>query len=266
MPVTTPLLQAGAPVAAPGRKWLVATAALASCLVLFAGNLGPSSTSPATLNLRAAASNNLEEHVFASGTWINPPESVETLLDGSIVATAVAGSDAWSRTSYGYTRLSASHLVGADLPAGRAIEVAFRGNFVNAFDQAGIFLDVKFPESSAAAEEVIWAKAGVELSDGVLQVGAVVTRGWSDWSVSPVPTWGSGTITIRVSRAGDAITVRARVDAEPFRLVRLAYLDPTTVVSAGPYLASPTKSGLRVNFLSWKTGPADATLHASLDN
>ncbi|KAG9417010.1 hypothetical protein AC1031_001398 [Aphanomyces cochlioides] len=173
----------------------------------------------------------------------------------------VVGNDAWSRTGYGYSKLDASRLIGADLPAGRAVELAFRGNFGNPFDQAGLFLDVKFPEGHA--EEVNWVKAGIEFCDGALQVGAVVTRGWSDWSTSHVPTWAGETITIRVSRARDAVIVRARVDSEPFRLVRLAYLDPTAIVSAGPYLGTPFKSGLRVNFLSWKTGPADTAFHTA---
>ncbi|KAG9413510.1 hypothetical protein AC1031_012733 [Aphanomyces cochlioides] len=208
----------------------------------------------------------MEKHAFASGTWINPPESVDILRNGTIEAAAVGGSDAWSRTSYGFTRASAHRLVGVELPPGSAIEVTFLGNFVNEFDQTGVYLDAKLPEGSNAADEPNWVKAGVEFSDGVLQVGAVVTRGWSDWNVSPVPHWAGRTITIRVSRAGDAVTVRARVDDEPLRLVRLAYLDPAAAVTAGPYLAAPTKSGLRVNFLSWTTGPSDASLHATTEN
>ncbi|KAH9088661.1 hypothetical protein LEN26_019440 [Aphanomyces euteiches] len=281
MSAATPLLRAGASQASPWRTWLVATAALASCLIFFVGNVATSSSSPATIHVRAAATeaahdpnasslqdinhiavDDFEERVvdFASGTSISPPESLETLADGSIVVAPVVGNDAWCRTAYGYSRLDASRLIGADLPAGRAVELAFRGNFGNPFDQAGLFLDVKFPEGHA--EDVNWVKAGIEFCDGALQVGAVVTRGWSDWSTSHVPTWADKTITIRVSRARDVLIVRAKIDGEPFRLLRLAYLDPAAVVSAGPYLGTPFKSGLRVNFVSWKTGPADTEFHA----
>src|SRR5690606_41566187 len=45
---------------------------------------------------------------------------------------------------------------------------------------------------------------------------------YSDWSVAPVPGWAGRLVTVRASRAGDAVTVRARVDDEPFRLVRVA--------------------------------------------
>ena len=69
------------------------------------------------------------------------------------------------------------------------------------FDQAGIFL---------YSDEENWIKAGVEFSDGFPQVGAVVTRNLSDWSVAPVPEWMGNEVTIRVSRSGDALTIRAK--------------------------------------------------------
>jgi uncharacterized protein len=68
-------------------------------------------------------------------------------------------------------------------------------------------------------------------------------------------------VTVRASRDGDAVTVRARVDDEPFRLVRLAPFPPGATVLAGPYCAAPTRSGLTVRFTRWTTGPADAALH-----
>ena len=48
------------------------------------------------------------------------------------------------------------------------------------FDQAGVLV---------RASETAWVKAGVEISDGVAQVGAVVTHTTSDWSVAPVSSW-----------------------------------------------------------------------------
>ena len=102
--------------------------------------------------------------------------------------------------------------------------VSFRLDYTEQFDQAGLFLRV---------DEHEWVKAGVEISDGVAQLGAVVTHRTSDWSVAPVPEWVGRVVTVRASRSGDAVTVRARVDDEPLRLVRLAWLDPAARVSAG---------------------------------
>ncbi|HYN75446.1 MAG TPA: DUF1349 domain-containing protein [Candidatus Limnocylindria bacterium] len=105
-----------------------------------------------------------------------------------------------------------------------------------------------------------WVKAGVELSDGVVQLGAVVTRAVSDWSASPVPDWAGRTLTLRASRSGDAVTVRARTDG-PWQLVRLAPLNPDLRWRAGPYLCSPSRAGLVARFTRFALGPADTALH-----
>ena len=153
--------------------------------------------------------------VWAQGTWRNPP--VAAVGDGDdLLVTAAGESDAWRHTSYGFVHDSA-HALLAPMPGGSAVEVAFVLDLAAQFDQAGVWLHVS---------PTHWVKAGVELSDGVPQVGAVVTEHRSDWSVAPVPTWAGRRVTVRLSRAGDAVTVRARVDDEPFRLVRLLPLDP----------------------------------------
>ncbi len=83
----------------------------------------------------------------------------------------------------------------------------------------------------------------------------------SDWSLAPVPDWRGRLVTIRASRSGDALTIRARVDDEPWRLVRVAPLDPDAAVTAGPMCCAPTREGLTVHFTAWLIGTADAGLH-----
>jgi regulation of enolase protein 1 (concanavalin A-like superfamily) len=83
----------------------------------------------------------------------------------------------------------------------------------------------------------------------------------SDWSLSPVPSWTGTTVVVRASWAGDALVVRARSRDEPWRLVRVSPWVPAGPVRAGPYVAAPSRSGLRVRFSGWWTGPADASLH-----
>lgn len=187
---------------------------------------------------------------WASGRWSHAPVAV--VEDGeSLLVTAVEGSDAWRETSYGFVHDN-EHALLAPLPTERAIEVRFLADYDQQFDQAGVFL---------RASETTWVKAGVECADGVLQVGAVVTAPKSDWSVAPVPEWRGRAVTVRVSRSGDALTVRARVDDEPLRLVRVVPLAPELAVEAGPFTCAPTRAGLTVRFLSWEVGPADAALH-----
>ena len=187
---------------------------------------------------------------WGEGRWTTPPAAVHHDGD-ALVVEAVASSDAWRTTSYGFVH-DTEHALVAPLAPGTAMEVSFTGDFAEQFDQAGVFVRVSDEE---------WIKAGVEFADGALQLGAVVTHRFSDWSVAPVPDWSGGPITIRVSRAGDAVTVRARSGENPFRLVRVAYLAPDAHAEAGPLVCAPTRAGLTVRFATWTIGPADASLH-----
>ncbi|MER7416320.1 DUF1349 domain-containing protein [Micromonospora peucetia] len=188
---------------------------------------------------------------WAEGEWWNEPVRVESGPAGELLVQPAGCSDLWRHTSYGFVHDDAPALL-APLSIGAAVEVSFNLDYGEQFDQAGVLVRV---------DERNWVKAGVEVSDGQPQVGAVVTREVSDWSVAPVPLWAGREVTVRVSRGWDALTVRARPDDEPWRLVRLAPLAPEVVATAGPYCCSPTRAGLRVRFTGWRQGPADATLH-----
>ncbi|NOJ60689.1 DUF1349 domain-containing protein [Arthrobacter sp. 260] len=188
---------------------------------------------------------------WSEGRWTTEPENVRTSDEGLLV-TAKEGSDAWRITSYGFIH-DTEHALLRSITVGEAIEVAFRADFPEQFDQAGVFIKT---------DDTNWIKAGVECSDGELGVGAVVTRGESDWSLSPVPEWAGRIVTVRASLAPGAITIRARVDEEPWRLVRVAPRATDAILQAGPFCCAPTRPGLVVNFLSWRTTDADTALHA----
>lgn len=188
--------------------------------------------------------------LLESGRWTHQPPDVVREGDHVIVS-AQEGSDAWRHTSYGFVHDS-EHALLAPFGSCEAVEVSFLLDYAEQFDQAGIFLRVSEEE---------WIKAGVEAADGAPQVGAVVTHGTSDWSAAPIPEWEGHIVTIRASRDGDAVTIRARVEDEPWRLVRVAHLDPVAVVEAGIFCAAPTRAGLRVTFTGYRRGPADGSLH-----
>lgn len=186
---------------------------------------------------------------WTDGAWTNAP--VASVIDGTdLVVTAAEGSDAWRHTSYGFVHDS-EHALLAPFAPGSAIEVAFTASFEAQFDQAGLFI---------RADDENWIKAGVEFADGQPQVGAVVTRGSSDWSVAPVPEWLDRRVIIRASWTDDAITLRARRDDEPWRLVRVVpFAVPTAL--AGPMLCAPSRAGLTVRFHSWTLTTTDEGLH-----
>jgi uncharacterized protein len=187
---------------------------------------------------------------WSGAAWLNPPLSAEPDGDALVVTTRDGG-DFWRTTAYGFVHDDGHALLTA-FPPGSAIEVEFVAGLEELYDQAGLMVRV---------DAETWIKAGVELSDGLPQLGAVVTHGRSDWSMAPVPDWGGRRVTVRASRAGDAVTVRARCEDEPWRMVRLAPLDPDATAAAGPFCCSPTRAGLAVRFTRFATGPADAALH-----
>ncbi|WP_123665042.1 DUF1349 domain-containing protein [Actinocorallia herbida] len=182
--------------------------------------------------------------------WLNPPPSAEP--DGaSLVVTTAHGSDFWRHTGYGFVR-DDGHALLAGFPAGTAVEVTFEAALTALYDQAGVLVRV---------DAETWVKAGVEATDGTPHLGAVVTHGTSDWSLAAVPEWAGLPVTVRVSRSGDALTVRARAADGPWRMVRLAHLAPDAAATAGPFCCSPSRGGLRVRFTRFVLGPADTGLH-----
>ena len=180
--------------------------------------------------------------------WLNPPARVVREQDDLLV-TATEGSDLWRTTSCGFVP-DTGHALLAD-PDGTAAEVTFVPDVTAQPDQAGL----RGPGRRGAV-----VKAGVELSDGVLQLGAVVTRGVSDWSVAPVPEWAGQAVVVRASRAGEALTVRARSGDGPWRPVRVAPL-PTGPLRVGLVCCAPTRSGLVVRSTDLRLVDGDASLH-----
>lgn len=184
------------------------------------------------------------------GTWMHAPESV-SISDDTLVVTAKEGSDAWRRTAYGFVHDSA-HALLSPFGVGEAMEVTFHAAWEGQFDQAGVFVRV---------DDERWVKSGVEFADDHLGLGAVVTDDHSDWSIGYVDDWRDRDITVRVSRWADALIVRARADAEDWRLIRVTPFGEEAVAAAGPFLAAPTRAGLTVRFLRWERTTADTVLH-----
>ena len=187
---------------------------------------------------------------WSEGRWTHAPVSTRE-EGGQLLVEAAEESDAWRHTAYGFVHDS-EHALLAPLPEGAAMEVDFDLAYEEMFDQAGIFV---------RASDEDWVKAGVEVSDGLPQLGAVVTHGKSDWSCGPVPQWAGRTVTVRASRYSDALVVRAKAEGEDWRLVRMAPFAASGSVAAGPHVAAPSRAGLVVRFRAWRLTAGDAALH-----
>jgi hypothetical protein len=191
----------------------------------------------------------MKKIAWSEGNWTREPVSVNE-QGATLAVEAAAESDWWRTTAYGFIH-DDGHALIKEFPNESAVEVSFILDYTEQFDQAGIFI---------TNDSKNWIKAGVEYCDGFPQVGAVVTQINSDWSVAPVPEWMNKEVTIRVSRSGDAVTMRAGINGD-LRLVRVAPLDPSLSWSAGPMFCAPTRAGLIVSFTKWAQGEADSELH-----
>jgi regulation of enolase protein 1 (concanavalin A-like superfamily) len=186
---------------------------------------------------------------ISRGIWLNEPD--EMRQDGSsLFVTAKENSDFWRKTSYGFIHNS-GHALLNDFPQDSAVELSWVLDYKEQFDQAGLLI---------WSDEDNWTKAGVEFADGAPQLGAVVTKSFSDWSVAPVSDWMGKVVHLRASRSDDALTIRAKCDGD-WKLVRLSPLDPKLDWKVGLHLASPSRAGLTVKFIEICAGPADETLH-----
>ncbi|WP_382310256.1 DUF1349 domain-containing protein [Herbiconiux sp. UC225_62] len=215
---------------------------------------GAASTEDASASTDAADStdavNTPRTVPWSEGVWTTPPAA--SVADGpDLLVTAVEGSDAWRTTSYGFVH-DTEHALLTPFARDSAVEVEFTADFEGQFDQAGLFLRIADDR---------WVKAGLEFSEGSLQLGAVVTAPTSDWSLAPVPSWKGRHVTIRASWTGDAVTLRARVDDEPLRLVRVLPFPPDAVAWAGPLVSAPSRADLTVRFHAWRVTAPDAALH-----
>lgn len=186
-----------------------------------------------------------------SGQWTTAPVSV-TEEGLNLKVESREGSDYWEKTLYGFQRDSGHSLLAA-WDQDEAMEVTFELDaFTELYDQAGLML------MNAPGQ---WIKAGIEINDGIPQLATVVTHEYSDWSLAPVPEWVGERVTIRASRLNDAVIIRARTGKHPWRTVRVAPFPARTESQAGPFVCSPTRSGLIVTFTRWVSTQPDSDIH-----
>ena len=189
---------------------------------------------------------------WKEGKWTTKPISARTEGD-KLVVEAAQGSDYWQKTVYGFEHDN-GHALLAPWDKTLAMEVSFRlENFNALFDQAGLML---------WHNPVSWIKTGVEFSDGVLCIGAVVTDNYSDWSLFPVPAdWLGQEMTMRASILNDGVVIRARTGNSAWQTVRVARFPYEEDLQAGPFLSAPSEEGFVATFTAWRlTGP-DIDIH-----
>ena len=105
-----------------------------------------------------------------------------------------------------------------------------------------------------------WIKTGVEYTDGIPHLSAVVTRDFSDWSVLPAP-W-LGAVWFRLTKISAAIRIQYSEDGVSFRMLRLAYFPDTGPTQVGLMCCSPERAGFEAEFSAYSIGePITTGLH-----
>ncbi|WP_044478598.1 DUF1349 domain-containing protein [Paenibacillus antibioticophila] len=188
---------------------------------------------------------------WSAGKWLNKPQSAQKEGDFYKVMPE-KGRDFWKKTLYGFEYEDGSALL-ANWDNNTAVEVSFLlSSFTELYDQAGILL-YHGPGQ--------WIKTGVEVNDGIPQLSAVVTDGYSDWSLAAVPEWFGEEVTLRASIIKDAVIIRARTQHHAWRTIRVARFPYPIGNQAGPYTTSPTREGFEVTFTRWDFTSPDQDLH-----
>lgn len=187
--------------------------------------------------------------------WLNPPPHAAGQPDGTLEVHTAPGTDFWRHTQYGFVRDS-GHALLRPAPQEWTATVTVRGEYGQLYDQAGLML---------RADEQHWMKLGVEYV-GRQQWSAVVTQGFSDWSVLPQDDHAG--VSFRCIRRGDALILHARAQRPssepdsadppaPWTLLRVAYFPPALDAQVGLMACSPGEAGFRVSFAGFTLAEPD---------
>ncbi|KAH7715784.1 hypothetical protein AAVH_16825 [Aphelenchoides avenae] len=173
--------------------------------------------------------------------WENQPKTFTTFSNG-VNFTCEPGTDYWQVAYYNFTHDNGPFYY-TEMEGAFEASVMVKGAYKELFHQAGLMIRI---------DEKNWIKTGIEFVDNVQHVSAVVTRGWSDWSVVPT-TDNPPHMWLKLLRRGDAVTiyysfVQSTPSDKDFTMLRLAYFPPHVKVKIGVVAAAPGKLPFDVSF------------------
>jgi hypothetical protein len=172
--------------------------------------------------------------------WMNEPASWDD-ADGVLTVVTVPGTDFWRKTHYGFVRDN-GHFYATEVDDNFDVEVVVAGLYRTLYDQAGVIV---------RADASAWMKCGIEFVDGHQHASVVVTRDFSDWSVTPLPDLPEA-VRLKVARRGQTLEISwSRIGGE-WTMLRLAHLPMGDRVLVGPMAASPEDRGFSVRFSEWR--------------
>lgn len=182
--------------------------------------------------------------MFENCEWLNEPEHWSIHNDQLRVVTRPA-SDFWRKTHYGFIRDS-GHLFATKVAGGFTAQLHVQGDYRNLYDQAGLMVRI---------DDQTWLKTGIEVSDGDLMLGSVLTNGHSDWATGIWNDKGTG-LWLRVTVADSVIRIQSSTDGVRWPLLRLAPFPEAAHYWVGPMCCSPEGAALNVVFSNFTVAPA----------
>ena len=181
--------------------------------------------------------------------WLNEPP-VWQPDNGRLRVVTGPKTDFWRVTHYGFVRDN-GHFYYEQRGGDFTVEVRIEAKYEALYDQAGIMVRL---------DSANWIKTGIEYTDGLPHLSAVVTRDFSDWSVLPCDR--SGPVWLRLTKLGSAIRIQYSVDGLAFRMLRLAYFPEASHTQVGLMCCSPEREGFAVEFDEFRIGkPIAESLH-----
>jgi regulation of enolase protein 1 (concanavalin A-like superfamily) len=175
--------------------------------------------------------------------WLNEPPGW-TEQDGALRFTVAPGTDFWRKTHNGAIRDNGHfhyRIVFGDFTA----RVKVTGQYNSLYDQAGLMV---------REDETTWLKCGIEYMNGVQHASAVVTRDYSDWSVTPLPA-APVALYLEVRRTGGTIEISYSLDGAAYAMCRTTRLTASSSLEVGPMAAAPKGPGFPVVFEEFHIQP-----------
>jgi uncharacterized protein len=169
-------------------------------------------------------------------TWYKQPSQWK--VDGQkLVVTADSKTDFWQKTHYGYSTDN-GHFYFTDLVGDFEATVKITGTYKDLYDQAGLMI---------RTDSKNWIKSGIEFVNGAINISAVYTREFSDWSVisrsdSPATVW------LKLVRKNDSVELSYSLNGKDFEMQRLGYFPPKQKAMIGVMAAAPEGKGFTVVF------------------
>jgi regulation of enolase protein 1 (concanavalin A-like superfamily) len=173
-------------------------------------------------------------------TWFKQPSQWK--VDGQkLIVTANAKTDFWQKTHYGYSTDN-GHFYYAESVGDFEAIVKITGNYKDLYDQAGLMI---------RTDSKNWIKSGIEFVNGGINISAVYTREFSDWSVIPRND-SQQSVWLKLVRKNDSVELSYSVNGKDFEMQRLGYFPPKVKAMVGVMAAAPEGKGFDVIFESFE--------------